>query len=738
MAQDTSANAEQIRRPILFSALLRVLAEAAEPRQARDVVARVFERIPPTPHELSETSTGAGRADNYLRWTSGWANAVGWLTKSADGWQITDAGRAALVGYPNDDERYAALAREYRAVRKSRAASITGGEPNAKLTKLRDALDLVEPGLWTSYGDLAALTGLSNQNVGTFMAQTPHPAAYRVLQTDGTVADGFNWTDPSRTDDPVELLKSEGVEFDGQNRANQGQRLTTYDLEELLAETGGATPVRAWLIRGNNVNGKNLVPVWLERGSCSVAASQIRSLDLPLNRAEIVAVVEEDYSQKSYDTRNEKVAELDLFLNRIQVGDVVVTNDGSDFYLGEITGNAVSVQSTDERSNLRRSVSWANVDAPIDLNELPPGVKPKLSSQHPIVDLTGDLAALKALGQRDAPAKAAAEKAAAPELHLEPASDELASNLLVPRQWLQDCIDLLADRRQIIFYGPPGTGKTYLAQAIAEHLTSREAIKLVQFHPAYSYEDFFEGYRPALAKDGSGTVGFTLTPGPFRRLVDAARENPSTPYVLIIDEINRANLAKVFGELYVLLEYRDRAIDLLYSTGDEAGFTMPPNVFIIGTMNTADRSIALVDSAMRRRFAFKALHPSAEPTRSLLTAWLNSHSLPTTTAAVLDHLNALIKDEDFKIGPSYFMRPGVYTDGGLATTWETSILPLLEEHHFGEGIDVTKEYSLSRILRRVNAGSGDERRADSNDGTGAETRPLEGPTGHITGEDPGD
>ena len=110
-------------------------------------------------------------------------------------------------------------------------------------------------------------------------------------------------------------------------------------------------------------------------------------------------------------------------------------------------------------------------------------------------------------------------------------------------------------------------------------------------------------------------MGFKLTPGPFRRLVDAARENPSTPYVLIIDEINRANLAKVFGELYFLLEYRDSSIDLLYSSGDDLGFTMPQNVFIIGTMNTADRSIALVDTAMRRRFAFKALHPSTEPTK---------------------------------------------------------------------------------------------------------------------------
>jgi len=240
-----------------------------------------------------------------------------------------------------------------------------------------------------------------------------------------------------------------------------------------------------------------------------------------------------------------------------------------------------------------------------------------------------------------------------------------------------------------------------LAQAIAKHITVPEATKLVQFHPAYSYEDFFEGFRPVAAADGSGAVAFKLTPGPFRRLVDAARENPATPYVLIIDEINRANLAKVFGELYFLLEYRDSAIDLLYSSGDDQGFTMPENVFIIGTMNTADRSIALVDTAMRRRFAFKALHPGSEPTMSMLTKWLTSKDLPQTAAQVMDHLNVLIKDDDFKIGPSYFMRESVHRGDGMTVTWGTAILPLLEEHHYGESIDVAKRYDLDRILRSI-------------------------------------
>ena len=206
------------------------------------------------------------------------------------------------------------------------------------------------------------------------------------------------------------------------------------------------------------------------------------------------------------------------------------------------------------------------------------------------------------------------------ELTLPDATDELASQLNVDRAWLQECIDLLRDRPQLIFYGPPGTGKTYIAQHLAAHLAG-DNVRLVQFHPAYSYEDFFEGYRPL--EEG----GFKLKPGPLRKTVDAARESPSTPYFLIIDEINRGNLAKIFGELYFLLEYRSQNVDLLYATDDDIGFTLPENVFVIGTMNTADRSIALVDAAMRRRFAFVPLHPSEPPTSGVLRRWLAASEL---------------------------------------------------------------------------------------------------------------
>ena len=205
-----------------------------------------------------------------------------------------------------------------------------------------------------------------------------------------------------------------------------------------------------------------------------------------------------------------------------------------------------------------------------------------------------------------------------PAAQLAPVTTALAEDLLFDDPgWLADLADLLAERGQVILYGPPGTGKTYLARQLAMHLTEPHAVQLVQFHPSYTYEDFFEGFRPKSTLDGR--LEFELRPGAFRSLAEEAREHPSTAYILIIDEINRGNLAKIFGELYFLLEYRDQRIRLQYSQED---FTLPDNLYVIGTMNTADRSIALVDAAMRRQFAFVEMHPQKPPVAGLLRRWL--------------------------------------------------------------------------------------------------------------------
>jgi len=282
------------------------------------------------------------------------------------------------------------------------------------------------------------------------------------------------------------------------------------------------------------------------------------------------------------------------------------------------------------------------------------------------------------------------------EVSLPEATEELAAELFMDRSHLQEWVELLDDKKQIVFYGPPGTGKTLVAQRLAAHLGLDGRVRLVQFHPSYTYEDFIEGYRPE--KAGGGDLSFELVPGALREIAAAAEQDPSVPHVLIVDEINRGNIAKIFGELYFLLEYRDSNIALQYSRNEQ--FSLPPNLFLIGTMNTADRSIALVDSALRRRFYFVELSPRGAPVDDVLRRWLDTNDLEPEAADLLDALNEAIADHEFAIGPSYFITKGG-TAPDLERIWRRAILPLLEEHLFGTGRDVHQEFGLKQLRKKL-------------------------------------
>ena len=269
----------------------------------------------------------------------------------------------------------------------------------------------------------------------------------------------------------------------------------------------------------------------------------------------------------------------------------------------------------------------------------------------------------------------------------------LARSLLVPKEWLEEVVGQITQSKQVIFYGPPGTGKTFIGKAIAQYLASKENTEIIQFHPSFSYEDFFEGFRPAEKSDGS--VSLEKVDGPLKRIAAAARANPDKKYVLIIDEINRGNLAKVFGELYFLLEYREEEISLMYSKTEK--FSLPTNLIFIGTMNTADRSIALVDSAIRRRFKFIHLDPTSEPCSQILAKWLQDNNLPAVAGALLENLNNALSKYDFSVGPAYFMKEKNQSRDSLQLTWKYSIEPLLEEYFYGEWAEKHNEFSFDKI-----------------------------------------
>lgn len=267
----------------------------------------------------------------------------------------------------------------------------------------------------------------------------------------------------------------------------------------------------------------------------------------------------------------------------------------------------------------------------------------------------------------------------------------LARRLSISEENLVEIAQLLEDKRQIVFYGPPGTGKTYVAKELAAVLAGdRSRVRIVQFHPSYSYEDFVEGFRPRLH---DGVPGFELVPGPLKRLAADARADPDHLHVLVIDEMNRGNVAKVLGELYFLLEYRDENVELQYST---ELFSLPTNLRIIGTMNTADRSIAILDAALRRRFAFVPFSPDREPIAGLLRRWLKANREGMTWVAdVVDAANEKLHDRNGAIGPSFFLRSDL-DEATVGLIWKHQILPYLEDHFF----DVPErlaEFDLERL-----------------------------------------
>lgn len=299
------------------------------------------------------------------------------------------------------------------------------------------------------------------------------------------------------------------------------------------------------------------------------------------------------------------------------------------------------------------------------------------------------------------------------EARVDPERDliaEASADLLVDEDFLREIDGLLKDKRQVIFYGPPGTGKTFMAQRFAAALQPDPTKRaIVQFHPSTSYEDFFEGFRPRL--DAGGAMVYELRKGPLALLAEAAEADPTTPHVMIIDEINRANLPRVFGELLFLLEYRSHSVMTSYRPDE--GFQLPANLYFIGTMNTADRSIALVDAALRRRFHFLPFMPHEGPMEGLLARWLERHDGPVWVAGVVDRVNEelrqILRGPHLQIGHSHFMSDAL-DDAALRRIWQYGVYPFIEDQLYGRE-DVLATFTWDEVLAR----HGEAARAEADD-----------------------
>ena len=411
-----------------------------------------------------------------------------------------------------------------------------------------------------------------------------------------------------------------------------------------------------------------------EEGIMAIGWDEIGDLSDYADRDEMITAMKEKIAdEKSY--KNDSLATWQ-FVNTMNIGDIVYVKKGMSKVVGRgvIKSEYIYDATRDEYKNTRK-IEWTNK------GEWEHPGQAVLKTLTDVTQYTDYVLQLEAIFTEDAGEELEPQK---PVVYQKYTEEDFLNEVFMGKEEYDRISRLLLKKKNIILQGAPGVGKTFAAKRLAYSImqvkdTSR--VMVIQFHQSYSYEDFIMGYRPT-------KEGFELVPGPFYEFCKKAQDDEDREYFFIIDEINRGNLSKIFGELLMLIETdkRGESLRLLYKN---ELFSVPENVHIIGMMNTADRSLAMIDYALRRRFAFYELKPALESELFADMKAVAQNEKYNRLIGKVISLNKIIKEDEslgsgFVIGHSYFCVSEKISDEDVSAIIEYELIPLINEYWFDE------------------------------------------------------
>lgn len=440
------------------------------------------------------------------------------------------------------------------------------------------------------------------------------------------------------------------------------------------------TNVTHWVISAGK--GGRLWNSWREEGIIAIGwgLDDLRTYKTRESMKEVIMQQRND----GIDASNDSLCNWE-FSNQMKIGDIVYAKKGRKaiYAKGEIISDYQHDMTREEYRHMRK-VKWLSTNE----TSLPDNCR------VPIKTLTNITSYIAFRDFADSFYEDTVEELEQGEKYQSYTEEDALKDLFISEDKLDLILRQLKRKKNIILEGAPGVGKTFVAKRLAylqQGNTKESTIKTVQFHQSYAYEDFIQGLRPNVKESG-----FKVQDGIFHRLTRKAIENPEEDHFLIIDEINRGNLSKIFGELMMLIEADKRgakhSLELTYADENSAQFYVPENLYLIGTMNTADKSLSVVDFALRRRFAFIRLtsgFTSPAFTKYLTNSGVNT-ALVNKIKASVEQVNQEIRKEDLALGAGYelghsFFTPVKQLDSSTEQEWyrdviEFEIAPLLNEY----------------------------------------------------------